>query len=109
MTWATCVALVATFTTATSSSWTVVSVRGGAKTKAKADGSYTKKTFSAASCVQDHLTVMLNLPKIMDAYVGWNAIPASTNEAIMVGNKLRTRAFGTTSVRAHTPKTPPVG
>ena len=48
-----------------------LTTRGGAAVKGMKQP-YTKKVFTAGSALADHLTIMLQLPKIMDAYVGPN-------------------------------------
>jgi len=50
---------------------------------AKAQG-FEKKTWALWRCLADHAQVLLSVPKILDAYVGPNKIPAKLNEGIMV-------------------------
>ena len=45
---------------------------------------YTKKMWTADGCLADHRQVLLNLPNILGAYVGRNAIEPSLNESVMV-------------------------
>ena len=45
---------------------------------------YTKKTWTAAGCLADHKSVVSSLGKILDAYVGPNAIKPDLNESVMV-------------------------
>lgn len=45
---------------------------------------YNRKTWTAAGCLADHKRVVTSLPKILDAYVGPNAIEPELNEAVMV-------------------------
>ena len=47
-------------------------------------GAYTKKIFTPLGCLKDHVTVMLQIPLILGAYVGPFAIAPKTNEAIML-------------------------
>ena len=45
---------------------------------------YSKKMWTANGCLADHRQVLLNLPNILGAYVGRNAIEPSLNESVMV-------------------------
>lgn len=43
-----------------------------------------RKTWTAAECLKDHVTVAKHLPRILGAYVGSNSIAPKLNEAIML-------------------------
>jgi AhpD family alkylhydroperoxidase len=45
---------------------------------------FDKKTWTLCHCLADHFSILLEVPKIFDAYVGPNQINAKLNESIMV-------------------------
>ena len=45
---------------------------------------YNKKMWTATGCLSDHRQVFVNLPRILGAYVGPNAIEPNLNESVMV-------------------------